>query len=390
MRGVTVHGHVAPGFERVAEAFERNVVERGELGAAFAAVRDGRMVVDLWGGLADRASGRPWREDTLQLVFSGTKGLVATCLLLLIERGELELEAPVCSYWPEFAAAGKADITVREVVAHTAGLPGIRTSLVSADLLDDRRMAALLAAQEPYPELRGTLCYHARTWGWLCGELVRRAAGCSVGAFFAREVARPLGLELWIGLPAELEPRVSTLELPPGYGGRSPALARRRADPVRVAIYDNPPGVWTRASFPWNDAAFHAAEVPSTNAIGTARSIARLYGCLARGGELDGVRLLAPATVERGRQPLASGEEPFHRVPFAFGIGFGVQRTLGEDFRPLGPPASAFGATGSGGSAHGAWPEQRVGFSYAMNLMRDERLDARPAALLAALHACVV
>lgn len=385
----TWHGHVAPGFEPVAEAFERNVAERGELGAAFAAVRDGRTVVDLWGGAADRASGRPWARDTLQLVFSGTKGLVATCLLMLLERGLLELDAPVARYWPEFAAAGKDDVTVAEVISHRAGLPGVATPLATADLLDDRRMAALLAAQAPRAELRGRLCYHPRTWGWLCGELVRRVTGRSVGTFFAQEVAGPLGLELWIGLPPEQEPRVATLELAPSYGATSAALARERVDPLCEQVYANPPGVWTPAGFPWNGRAFHAAEVPSSNAIGTARSIARLYGCLARGGELDGVRLLTPATIELGRRQLSCGFDPCHRTPFAFGAGFAVQSVLDVAFRPLGPPASAFGATGSGGSAHGAWPEQRVGFSYAMSLLRDDPGDARAATLLAALHDCL-
>ena len=386
---MTAGGHVAPGFERVAQEFERNFGERGELGAAFAATLDGEPVVDLWGGLADRASQRPWQEDTLQLVFSGTKGFVAICLLLLIERGDLDLDVPVSDYWPEFAAGGKADMTVREVVTHMAGLPGIRTPLRLEDLLDDRRMAELLAAQEPRPELRGRLCYHPRTWGWLCGELVRRIAGCSIGAFFAREVAGPLGLELWIGLPSAQEPRVSTLELTPGYGTRSFARPDAPPDPVRAEIWDNPPGLWGQEGFPWNEPAFHAAELPGSNAIGSARSIARLFGCLARGGELDGVRLLAPETVRFGQLELATGVDPFLDGRFRVGVGFGIQRGSAADLRALGPPEDAFGARGSGGSVHGAWPQQRVGFSYAMNLMRDEPIDARPTALLAALHACV-
>ena len=182
-------GYVAPGYEPVREAFERNFAERGELGAAFAAFRNGEPVVDLWGGIADRASGRPWREDTLQLIYSGTKGLVALCVLMLIDRGKLRLDDPVNRHWPEF---GKPEILVRHIVSHTARLPGIDTPITVADLHDDRRMAAILAAQAPNPDPRAALCYHALTYGWLCGELVRRVDGRSVGRFFAEEVAGPL------------------------------------------------------------------------------------------------------------------------------------------------------------------------------------------------------
>jgi CubicO group peptidase (beta-lactamase class C family) len=203
---------VAPGFGQVADEFGRNFTVRGDLGAAFAVIRDDEVLVDLWGGIADRATARPWTADTLQILFSGTKGLVAACLLLLMERGQLTLEAPVARYWPEFAAAGKADVAVRDLVTHAVGLPGLEVPVTWQEATDARRMAVLLAAQPRSRDPRATRTYHAVTFGWLCGELVRRVDGRRIGQFFAEEIALPLDLELWIGLPADLEARVSTVE----------------------------------------------------------------------------------------------------------------------------------------------------------------------------------
>jgi CubicO group peptidase (beta-lactamase class C family) len=371
---------VASGFEGVAEAFEQNFAARDELGAAFSAVRDGETIVDLYGGLADRASGRPWTHDTLQLIFSGTKGLVAVCVLLLLERGQLGLDAPVARYWPEF---GKESVRVRDVVSHTARLPGIDTEVGYDEYTDVARMTAILAAQPQSEDPRAASCYHALTYGWLCGELVRRAAGRSVGRFFAEEVAGPLGLELWIGLPQEQEARVSTLELHESFPTQPQYQAERSAeDPLTRSIWGNPPA-FAREDFPWNRRDYRAAEIPGANAVGTARSVARLYACLARGGELDGIRLLSEGTVRLGRTELSRGWDQVMDRPLAFGVGFQLQ----TEAAPFGPPGDGFGHGGAGGSIHGAWPGPRVGFSYAMNMMRDdEQEDGRAQALLRALH----
>jgi CubicO group peptidase (beta-lactamase class C family) len=372
-------GFVAPGFEPVAAELARSFSERGELGAAFAAVHDGEPVVDLWGGLADRPAGRPWQEDTLQVIFSGTKGLVAICLLLLIDRGRLELEAPVARYWPEFAAAGKEAVTVRALVSHTARLPGLTTPVEREELTDDVRMAELLAAQPQLEDPRAAHAYHALTYGWLCGELVRRIDGRSVGRFFAEELAGPLDLEIFIGLPEELEPRVSRLEVAENWGA-TPATRPEtiEGDALMRAVWGNPP-ILGAAGFPWNDRSYHAAEIPGAGGIGTARSIAKLYGSLER--------LISAEVLERGRTVLERRREPLLDEPQAFGIGFECQ----TEALLLGPPPDAFGHGGAGGSMHGAWPTERVGFSYAMNLMRDDQPegDERPRALLGALHACV-
>jgi CubicO group peptidase (beta-lactamase class C family) len=370
-----VAGSAASGLEPVVAEFERNFTERDDLGAAFAVVRGGELVVDLWGGLRDRPRGLAWERDTLQLIFSGTKGLVAVCLLLLVERGELELAAPVAAYWPEF---GKEDIRVRDVVAHTARLPGVDRPCGFDELPDGDAMAARLAAQAPNADRRARFCYHGLTFGWLCGELVRRISGRSIGGFFAREVAAPLGLELCIGLPEAEEGRVSAIELSASWP-TSPSLRAEtlERDDLLRSIWGNPP-VFDRRRFPWNRRDYHAAEIPAVGGIGTARSIAGLYGQLEH--------VLTPGTIALGTTTLAEGWDEAHGEARRFGVGFQLQT---PSF-PLGPPAEAFGHGGAGGSIHGCWPDQGVGFSYVTNLMRDdEGTDSRGGALLRTLHEAI-
>jgi CubicO group peptidase (beta-lactamase class C family) len=374
---------VTPGYEGVAAAFERNFREEGELGAAFAVYLDGELIVDLWGGLADRDSDREWRSDTIQGIFSGTKGMAAFCVLVLLDRGALELDAPVARFWPEFARAGKQDITVGQVMSHQAGLPGFRRALAAEDVLDERRMVELLAEQEPLVEPGTRLCYHGFTFAWLVGELVRRVDGRSIGTFFAQDIAKPLGLEMWIGLPPEEEARVALLELAPDWG----MPATRSPAPVTgsdaIAMPMNPPLI-TPESFPWNSREFHAAENAAAGGIGSVRSIARAYACLAAGGTLDGVTIVRPETVALGTTELARGTDPFSGMPMVFGCGFALQTEL----RALGPPPDAFGHGGAGGSSHGAWPAKGIAFSYAPNHMRnDHMVDPRAHALLIALNA---
>jgi CubicO group peptidase (beta-lactamase class C family) len=384
-KGVTIEGFVAPGFERVAEAFQRNFTKDEELGAAFAAVRNGEPVVDIWGGLADLKTHTPWAKGTLQLIFSGSKGLLATMILMLIDRGLVALDAPVSRYWPEF---GKDEIRIRHVVSHTARLPGNGAPLSIADLTDSVGMAERLAAQLPSADPRAGLCYHALNFGWLCGEIIRRVSGRSPGRFLAQEIAGPLSLDLWIGLPEALEARVSTLYLASNWGSApffDPTLWAR--DPFVESIWGNPPlwgdpVRWSPETFPWNGRAFHGAEIPGADAIGAARSIAAFYGALAMGG----APLLSPRTLELGRRTVADGLDEVHGNRLRTGVGFQLQTEL----RALGPPDDAFGHTGAGGSSHGAWPTHRVGFSYAMNLMQDPTSgDQRALRLLTALHKSV-
>ncbi|MDQ0468980.1 serine hydrolase domain-containing protein [Labrys wisconsinensis] len=377
----SIRGFVAPSFEPVAEAYARAFAEAGDGGSAFAAVRGGETVVDLWGGTA--APGRPWAEDTLQVIFSGTKGLVATCMLMLVDRGALDLGRPVAHYWSAFAAKGKDGVLVRDVVSHRAGLPGITLApLAAADLADDEGMEARLAAEPLSPDPGAYGCYHALTIGWLCGGLLRRIDGRSIGRFFAEEVAAPLGLDIWIGLPPALEPRVGVLELGPDWDdGLTPEQA---ASSTYRSIWGNPP-LFPREGTPWNTRAYHGAEIPGGGAVASARSMARLYACLAEGGGLDGVRLMRPETLAQGRRELSRFTDPFIDEPMRFATVYALQT---EQHR-FGPPADAFGHNGAGGSIHAAWPGQRLGVSYVMNQLRSDPRDQRSRPVLEALHGVI-
>ena len=379
-------GAVAAGYESVAEQFETNFAERGEVGAAFAAYVDGVPVVDVWAGLADRKRATPWNKDTLVGIYSGSKGLVACCLLVLIERGLLALEEPVASYWPEFAANGKEAILVRDVVSHQARLPGLLTSVSVEDAADDRRMAELLAAQAPLPGPRAGPRYHALTFGWLCGELVRRVDGRSIGRLLQEEIADPLKLDLWIGLPEDEEARVATLEIGETFATTQSGLAVDRSeDEDAWSVWSNPPR-FSGGYLAANLRAWRAAEIPASNGVATARSLARLYGALACGGALDGTRILMPRTIEQGRRRLSLGQDP-HIGEVAFATGFQLQTAE----RALGPEPDAFGHSGAGGSVHGAWPSLRVGFSYTPNMLTGlGATDTRATGLLTALHAALV
>lgn len=375
-------GFVAPGFEAVAEEFARNFTVRSDVGAAFAATRDGKPVVDLWGGEA--APGRPWQQDTLQVIYSGTKGLMAACVLKLVERGQLDLNAPVARYWPEFAAAEKERVLVRHVTAHAAGLPGIRQPLTAADYTDFERMEALLAAQPLAQDPNAFHCYHPITIGWLVGALVRRIDGRSIGRFFAEEIAGPLGLDAWIGLPEAEEHRVGTLQLGPGMlafdEGFSP---EQRQDPTLVSAWGNPP-LFPR-DLPWNSRDYHAAEIAGAGGIADARSMARYYGAMAMGGTLDGVQILRPESVALGRAEQSRFMDPYIVEAMAFGVCWALQTPQTR----FGPAPDAFGHSGAGGSIHGAWPTQRVGFSYVMNQMRADPEDLRSRHILRRLYEIV-
>ena len=347
-----VGGTVAPEFEPVAEAFA-GTLDGAAGGAALAAVVDGEPVVDLWGG--------DFVEDTLVLVFSGTKGVVATALLLLRERGQLDLDEPVARYWPEFGAAGKEGILVRHVLAHTAGVPGLRPPFAAEQLLDQAALAARLEAEPAFWPPGTRLAYHGHTFGVICGELIRRIDGRGPGRFVADELAGPLGLEFWIGLPAELEPRAARLVAAPGYGF---TYSGEQPPPLLDAVYGS-------GTLDFNDPRAHRAEIPSANGIGSARSLARLFGS----------PLLQDAPIEE----LSRGPCAVTGRAYAFAEGF----ELWTELERLGPARDAFGHTGSGGSTHGAWPSLRTGFSYAPSELRSEASDDRGPAILRVLHACV-
>jgi CubicO group peptidase (beta-lactamase class C family) len=369
---VTASGFARPGYESVGDAFERNLASGGEVGAAFTAIRDGEEIVSCWGGLADLPEGRQWADDTVAVIFSGTKGLVAACVLLLIDRGLLDIEAPVCRYWPEFAANGKSAIRVRDCLSHTARLPGITQPVTAAEITDGAHMARVLARQAPSSDPRAALAYHALTFGWICGELIRRVDGRSAGEFFAGEFASTMSLDTWIGLPAGLEQRVARLELHPSWPDDAEASPQSH-DPLWRAINANPP-VFDRKHVPWNSRACHAAGIPAAGGIASARSMARFYAHLPN--------MLSPQALRAARTPLAAGVSALTGEKMRFSTGFQLQ----VDDR-FGPAAEAFGHAGAGGSLHGTWPQQRIAFSYVTNLLRDDdRANERAHSVLRALY----
>ena len=262
---VEVHGACEPRFAKVRDAFAENFARHGDVGAACAVYHRGRLVVDLWGGLADRAAGRPWTQDTLALVFSTTKGVAAACILRLVERGLLDLDAPIARYWPEFAANGKADIPVRWALCHKVGLAAVEGTFTLDQVFAWDPVVAAIAAQKPNWEPGTQHGYHARSYGWMTGELVRRITGQSFGRYVADEIAAPLGLELWVGLPAALEPRVAALipapepadpavrEVIARFMGPDTLLGKVLSGPSNLFAYDER----------WNRREFHAAEMPS-------------------------------------------------------------------------------------------------------------------------------
>lgn len=380
MSAPPVDGTVAPGFEAVAAAFAANFAEQGDVGAAVCVFHHGQPVVDLWGGYADREQGREWQRDTLQLVFSTTKGVAATCVHQLVERGVLDLDAPVARWWPEFAQAGKGSIPLRWVLSHEAGLAAVTGAVTMDDVLGWEGVVEAIAAQAPVWEPGTAHGYHARSYGWILGEVVRRATGRTIGRYFADEVAAPLDLDFFIGLPEREQGRVARLyppviapeerEVMDAFLGPDTLLGQVLRGPSNLFNYDDM----------WNRPEVLAAEMPSSNGVGTARAIAKLYASLI--GEVDGVRLLAPATVARATEVQVSGPDHVIGLPMAFGLGFMTPPSPGG--------TGAFGHDGAGGSLGMADPAGEWSIGYVMNQMQLGLTgDARSTGLVAATRAAV-
>ena len=365
----TIDGEVAAGFEPVREAFAANFSEHGDIGAAVCVYQYGRPVVDLWGGIADPETGRPWTRDTLQLVYSATKGATATAAHMLAERGALDLDAPVVKYWPEFAANGKTDIPVRWLLSHQAGLIALDQPVPLNEALAWHPMAAALAGQRPLWTPGAAHGYHGRTWGWLVGEVIRRVSGQMPGRFFAAEIAAPLGLDFFIGLPADQRERVSRMAYQRPAVDLTAVPAESVPEDLRelVAAWRDPNSFSNRAyavtdpaEIDFDSPEVQAAELPSSNGIATARALARMYAALI--GEVDGVRLLAPETLELAAKEQAGGKDQVMLIPSRFSSGY----MLPTETNPMIGPNS-FGHTGRGGSLGFADLEHGVAFGYVMN-----------------------
>ncbi len=379
---------VAEGFEPVRDAFVRNFEVLGDRGAAVAVYRDGRKVVDLWGGTKDADGTEPWTGDTAQIVRSATKGVAAAVPLLLHQRGLLDLDAPVGSYWPEFKTGDKERILVRDLLAHRAGVPVIDRGLTAAEAADGVSGAHAIAAQRPFWEPGTEHGYHAQTYSWLLSELVLRVTGRTLGAVLAEEMTEPLGLDFWIGLPeaeAHRVGRVAPVD-PPESAGMLRTRPRRN---VSEAYAD--PDSLTRRAFraidplpDENDPAYRAAELPASNGIGTARALARFYGATI-GVVEDGARIFTPATTALAGRELSSGPDRVLVVNTRFGPGY----MLHGPASPLLSPAS-FGHPGRGGSLAFADPDAGIGFGYVTNaLAKSVTADPRAQALVRALRSAL-
>lgn len=402
-----VQGTVEDGFEPVRDAFLANFARRGERGAAVAVYRHGHKVVDLWGGTKDGygyGDGRgdrdgngdgdgaadgaaaPWEADTAQVIRSATKGIAAIVPLLLHQRGLLDLDAPVGTYWPEFKVVGKERVLVRHLLSHRAGLPVLDTPLTPAQAIDGVSGPAAVAAQAPAWEPGTDHGYHAQTYSWLIGELVLRVTGRTIGRWIAEEIAGPFGLDLWVGLPEAAQSRVGRLAAVEPAPAPAAAGLRVRPKPSVADAYADPESLTSRAfgaispAPDENAADYRAAELPASAGIATARALARCYAALI--GAVDGhPRLFAPATLTLARTEESAGLDRTLLVNTRFGLGF----MLHGPASPLLAPGS-FGHPGRGGALACADPESGIAFGYVTNgMQRNVTADPRAQALLRAV-----
>lgn len=377
-----ISGSSVPCFKPVRDVFARGFRDGEELGAALSVVVDGQTVLDLWAGYADPGRSRPWHRDTIVNLYSTTKAMTALCAHRLAERGELDLDRPVADYWPEFSAHGKGGIPVRWLLSHRAGLPAVREPLPPEALYDWEAMTAALAAETPWWTPGEAHGYHAVTYGWLVGEVVRRVSGRTPGRLFREEIAGPLAADLAIGLDARDLGRVADMTALQPPSELAEAFAQG-GESLLMLAFMNPMGTGDR-----NDAAYRTAEIPAINGHGNARALARIYAALARGGELEGVRLLGPDAIERLREEQSRGHDRVLGVDTRFGLGFLLPLSSPE--ARFGPSPCAFGHPGAGGSVGFADPDARLGFGYTPNRMGDTvLLDPRAIALIDAVYACL-
>ncbi|MEY4577081.1 MAG: hypothetical protein RL701_1784 [Pseudomonadota bacterium] len=394
MSAVQIEGECDAVFERVRAVFAHNFSELREQGAALAIHIAGRKVVDLWGGVRDRASpskpAHPWTRDTLATVYSSTKGLAALCVQQLIGRGALDPDRAVASYWPEFAQQGKAEISLRTLLCHSAGLAVIDAPLPHAAFYDQATLANALAAQAPNWQPGAQHGYHAQTFGFLLAEIVRRVAGQTLGQYLQAHIAGPLDADAYVGLPAELEARVAKVtrplsELTPAGEVDLGAVWKREPNSLTARAFNNPapqPGVaQTRA--------WRAAELPSSNGHASALGLSRIYAAASGVAASNGSAAVFDAGCgQRCSQEHAFGADLVLRVRTRFGPGFMLSQPDGTGW--FGPNPRSFGHPGMGGSVGFADPDAHIGFGYVMNRAGAGILiDERPRRLIEALYACI-
>lgn len=386
---MTVSGTWDPAFDGLADLLAARVADGTERGAALCVVHDGRVVADLWAGSADLASSVPWSRDTLVPVWSTTKTMTNLAALVLADRGLIDLDEPVAAYWPEFGAKGKERVTVADVLAHASGVSAWAQPVTVDDLYDWERSTAMLAAQEPWWEPGSAPGYHLMNQGHLIGEVIRRVTGEMPGRWFAREIAGPLGADFHIGLPAEHDHRVSPVSPPSMIEVDTSALT-----PDSVAVRSmTGPFVHSREA---NSQRWRRAEIPAANGHGNARSVARIQSVVSHGGEIDGIRLLAPDTIERILEPRVDGMDLVLNVPTRFGLGWALP---GTGAMPSVRADRACYWGGLGGSVVVNDLDRRLTVAYTMNRMLFEHApglqqirpcgDSRSDAYLAAVDAAL-
>lgn len=389
---VRVKGKCDPQFLGVREAFADNFDKRGEVGAGVCVYVAGKLVVNLWGGYADAARTRPWEQRTMVNMASTTKGITAICAHKLVDRGCLDLDAPVARYWPEFAQADKGKIPVRWLLSHQAGLPAVKHDLPSEIIFDWPAFIKALEKTAPWWEPGTQHGYHALTYGYLVGEVVRRISDQSVGQFLSTEISGPLKADCFIGVPESEDYRVAEI-LPEPMPDDPELLDKFKLDPKSMAglAFLNPP----REPGISNTRAWRAAEIPAINGHTTAKGLARIYGALAHGGTLDGIRLVNRATIEAAILEQACGPDAILSMPTRFGLGFmltqsGSSGEVGTVFQQYGPNPRTFGHPGRGGSIGFADPDAEIGFGYVMNqymMSIPENPDLRWPSLVNAVYA---
>jgi CubicO group peptidase (beta-lactamase class C family) len=360
-----IEGFCDSRFSRVREVFAANFAEHNELGASVAVSVDGREVVNLWGGFTDETRRVAWGESTLVNVFSVGKGILALCMLLLVDRGLVDLDAPVARYWPEFAAAGKERVTVRQLLAHQAGLPAVRAPLPVDAMYRWPLMTSVLAAETPWWTPGEAHGYHVNTFGFLVGEIIRRVSGLGVGAFVQKEIGEPLGADFHVGVGERDMARVAEFVwLPELAAIPSPDTASlTAAQLMTLHTYFNPRGASGHGTV--NAPEWRRAVYPSTNGHATALGIARAYALVAGGGVVNGRRLLGSTIIEEASREHSGGADAVLGRPSRFGLGF----QLAPLDKPIGPNDGVVLHFGAGGALGFADPVAKIGFGYAMNRM---------------------
>ena len=385
----SIAGHCDPRFARVREAFAANFAEHDEVGAAVCIRLGDRCVVDLWGGHVDGARSRPWRRDTLVNAYSVGKAVLAILLLGRVERGEVELDAPVARYWPEFAAEGKGEVSVRALLSHRAGLPAPRERLAAGAMYDWDAMCGALAAQKPWWEPDSDHGYHVNTYGFLVGELVRRATGLAVRDALQLHLAVPADGEFHYGVPEGEHARIAEIvfhQFEPKTEAQWATAFPPTGDPEHDRMiwhaYFNPSGVSGLGTV--NTREWRLAAIPSTNGHGTARGVAAIYAAFLR-GRAGGRPLVSAALREEATRVHSDGEDRVLARPSRFGLGF----QLGQPTRAVGTGERAFGHFGNGGSLGFADPDAGVAFAYLMNRPGKRWQTPRATGLVNALAECL-